>query len=69
MQPSLIYSNGKLIAKAGGQVDKDNDGIASVKAEISIEINAMEAVNEIVKDGVPEWLSNLLQPKAEAPQA
>lgn len=67
-KPKLKYENGKLIANASVGVDGDKDGINSVSLKAELEINAMEAVNEIIKDGVPEWLKNLLGQK-EAEQA
>jgi len=63
LKPSLKYVDGKLIASASVGVDTDNDGINAVSASISVEIDAKEAVTELVKDGAPQWLKDLLQGK------
>ena len=67
-KPSLKYEDGKLKAAASVGIDVDKDGIQSVSLKAELEINAMEAVNEIIKDGVPQWLKDLLG-KKEAEQA
>lgn len=67
-KPSLKYEDGKLKAAASVGIDKDKDGIQSVSLKAELEIDAMEAVNEIIKDGVPQWLKDLLG-KKEAEQA
>lgn len=64
MKPTLKYENGKLKAVAEVGIDKDNDGLNSVSLRAELEIDAMEAVNEIVKDGAPQWLKDLLASKA-----
>jgi hypothetical protein len=64
LKPELKYHEGKLIAKASVGVDTDGDGIHAVAASVSVEIDAKEAVNEIIKDGAPQWLKDLLTPKA-----
>lgn len=64
MKPELKYENGKLLAKAEVGVDTDKDGQNSVGAKVEIYIDAKEAVAEIIKSGVPEWMKDML-PKAE----
>jgi hypothetical protein len=49
-----------LIAKAFTGVDADKDGIHSVKAEVILTIDAKEAVTEILKNEVPQWLNDLI---------
>lgn len=67
-KPSLKYADGKLVAAASVSLDSDKDGQPSVKASVNVEIDAMEAVGEIVKDKVPSWLKDLIS-KKEAEQA
>lgn len=63
-KPTLKYENGKLKAIASVGIDKDKDGAHSVSLKAELEIDAMEAVNEIIKDGAPQWLKDLLASKA-----
>lgn len=63
MKPEIKYEDGKIKAKASVQVDTDKDGVPSLIASVEVEINAMEAVNEIVKDKVPQWLKDLIGKK------
>jgi len=63
MKPEIKYENGKIVARAGAQVDTDKDGQPALTATIVVEIDAMEAVSEIVKNEVPEWLKNLIASK------
>ena len=63
MKPELKYEAGKLIAKASVGVDTDKDGVEAIKASIEVEIDAMEAVGEMIKNEVPEWLKSLLAGK------
>lgn len=65
-KPQLKYEDGKLKASASVGIDKDKDGIQSVSLKAELEINAMEAVGEIIKDGVPDWLKKMLGQKEEA---
>jgi hypothetical protein len=60
MKPELKYENGLLIAKAFTGVDGDKDGVYSVKAEVVLTIDAKEAVTEILKNEVPQWLNDLI---------
>ena len=64
MKPQITYENGKLVAKASVGVDTDKDGINAVAASVTVEIDAKEAVTEIIKNEVPEWLKNLIAAKA-----
>lgn len=59
-KPELKYDQGKLIAKGSLGIDTDGDGQNSVALSIALEIDAKEAVSEIVKSGVPQWLKDLL---------
>lgn len=63
-KPTLKYADGKLIASAEIGLDLDHDGKNSVGASINVEIDAMEAVGEIVKDGAPQWLKDLISSKS-----
>lgn len=63
-KPTLKYENGKLKAVASVGIDKDKDGSNSVSLKAELEIDAIEAVNEIIKDGAPQWLKDLLASKA-----
>jgi hypothetical protein len=65
MKPEMKYENGKLLVSASAGVDSDKDGQMAVKASISIEIDAMEAVGEMIKQDVPQWLKDLLAKKGE----
>ena len=67
-KPKLKYEDGKLIATGSLNVDGDKDGQPSVKLSASLEVDAMEAVSEIVKDKVPAWLKELIS-KKESEQA
>jgi hypothetical protein len=62
-KPQLKYENGKLIAKAEVGIDGDKDGKNSVSLKAELEIDAFEAVNEIIKDGAPQWLKDLIKSK------
>jgi hypothetical protein len=62
-KPEMKYEDGKLVVDASAQVDADKDGKPSVSASVKIEIDAMEAVSEIIKKEVPEWLKGLLAGK------
>ena len=55
-KPQIKYADGKLIVNAEVGVDTDKDGKNAVSLKAELEIDAMEAVGEIVKDKVPEWL-------------
>jgi hypothetical protein len=63
MKPELKYENGKLVANASVGVDTDKDGVQAVSLKAVLEIDAMEAVNEIIKNEIPEWLKKLLAGK------
>lgn len=63
MQKSMKHEDGKLKIQVSDGVDMDKDGVQSVSTAFSIEINAVEAVNEIVKDGAPQWLKDLVASK------
>jgi hypothetical protein len=63
-KPVLKYENGKLKATAAIGVDKDLDGDMSVSLKVELEIDAMEAVGEITKEGAPQWLKDLMGSKA-----
>lgn len=63
MKPEIKYEDGKIVATASVAVDADKDGKPSVSASVVVEIDAMEAVNEIIKKEIPEWLKNLLAGK------
>lgn len=60
MKPEMKYEDGKLVVKAQAGVDTDKDGQQALSASIVVEIDAMEAVSEIVKNEVPEWLKKLV---------
>lgn len=62
-KPKLKYEDGKLKASASVGLDTDKDGVNAVAASLVVEIDAKEAVSEIVKDKVPEWLKELLNGK------
>ena len=64
MKPEIKYEDGKLIAKMEVGVDKNEDGQMSAGAEVKMYIDAKEAVEEIISQGVPEWLKNLIDQKA-----
>ena len=64
MKPQLKYENGKLLAMAEVGVDTDKDGQSAVGAKVEIYVDAKEAVAEIIKSGVPQWLKDML-PKGE----
>ena len=64
MKPQLKYENGKLLAMADVGVDTDKDGQNAVGAKVEIYVDAKEAVAEIIKSGVPQWLKDML-PKGE----
>lgn len=61
MKPELKYENGKLVAKASVGVDTDKDGQMSVGAEVTLFVDAQEAVAEILKQGIPQWMKDLLE--------
>ena len=63
-KPILKYENGKLKAMASIGIDGDKDEKNSVSLKAELEIDAFEAVNEIVKDGAPQWLKDLIALKA-----
>jgi hypothetical protein len=68
MKPELKFENGMIVAKAVTGVDADKDGQHSIKAEVVLTIDAKEAVSEIIKNEIPQWLKDLLAkvaPKAE----
>lgn len=60
MKPELKYENGKLIAKASVGIDTDKDGEMSAGMSAEMFIDAKEAVAEIVKQGIPQWMKDLL---------
>jgi hypothetical protein len=62
-KPEMKYEDGKLKISASAGVDSDKDGQSSVKASLQIEVDAMEAIGEIVKNEVPQWLKDLLKSK------
>lgn len=64
MKPELKYENGKLVAKADIGIDTDKDGQNAVGLQAMIYIDAQEAVAEILKQGVPEWLKGLIEKAA-----
>ncbi len=67
MKPELKYENGKLIAKASAGVDSDKDGQLAAGVEVVLFVDAQEAVAEIIKQEIPEWLKALIAKKeAEA---
>lgn len=59
-KPILKYESGKLKALASVGLDTDKDGVQAVSLKVELEIDALEAVNEIIKDGAPQWLKDLL---------
>lgn len=61
MKPEIKYENGMLVAKAQVGVDTDRDGIMSAGAKVELFIDAKEAVNEIIKQEIPQWLKDLLK--------
>jgi hypothetical protein len=71
MKPELKFEGGLLIAKAMTGVDADKDGQHSIKAEVVLTIDAKEAVSEIIKNEIPQWLKDLLEKVApqEEPKA
>lgn len=71
MKTELKFEDGKLIAKAVVGLDKDQDGEMSVGADIVLFIDAKEAVAEIIKQEIPQWLKDLLSkvlPAGETPE-
>ena len=62
-KPKLKYENGKLVVEAAVGVDTDHDGKQAVSLKVNLEIDAMEAVGEIVKDKVPDWLKEIIGSK------
>jgi hypothetical protein len=62
-KPKLKYENGNIVAEASVQLDTDKDGKPAIKLSAVLEIDAMEAVNEIVKEKVPQWLKDLVAKK------
>ena len=63
MKPQIKYENGKIIAEGITSVDSDKDGKAALSIHLQVQIDAMEAVSEIIKNEVPEWLKTLLAGK------
>lgn len=63
MKPEIKYENGKIVAKAAVGVDTDKDGTFAVSAAVEVQIDAVEAVNEIIKNEVPAWLKDLIAKK------
>lgn len=63
MKPEIKYENGKIVAKAAVGVDTDKDGAFAVSAAVEVQIDAVEAVNEIIKNEVPAWLKDLIAKK------
>lgn len=63
MKPEITYQDGKIIAKASVGVDTDKDGAFAVSASMEVQIDAVEAVNEIIKNEVPAWLKDLIAKK------
>jgi len=64
MKPELKYENGKLVIKASIGVDNDHDGKSSLAVGLQVEVDAVEAIGEIMKDEVPGWLKDLVAAKA-----
>ena len=60
MKPELKYENGKLLAKTEVGIDTDKDGQNAVGAKFEMYIDGKEAVAEIIKSGVPQWLKDML---------
>jgi hypothetical protein len=63
-KPQIKYEDGKLIVNAEVGVDTDHDGKNAVGLKAELHIDAMEAVGEIVKNEVPEWLKALINKQA-----
>lgn len=65
MKPELKYEDGKLIASAAVGVDSDKDGQLAAGVEVKMFLDAKEAVAEIIKQEIPEWLKNLISKKEQ----
>ncbi len=63
MKPQIKYEGGKIFAQGIAALDSDKDGKAAVTIAVEVQIDAMEAVSEIIKNEVPEWLKTLLAGK------
>lgn len=63
MKPTIKYEGGKILAHGSTALDTDKDGQNAVSVKVEVEIDAMEAVSEIIKNEVPEWLKTLLAGK------
>lgn len=59
MKPEIKFENGKIKAVAQAGLDKDQDGVQSVALKVELEIDAVEAITEIVKKDVP-FLKDIL---------
>ena len=60
MKPTLTYEDGKLMAQGAVGIDTDKDGEFAVGLEAKMYIDAQEAVAEIIKSGIPQWMKDLL---------
>jgi len=65
MKPEIKYENGMLVASIKVGVDTDKDGINAIGADVTVYIDPKEAVTEIIKTEVPQWLKDLLAKKGE----
>lgn len=64
-KPEIKYEEGKIVAKVNQGLDADKDGKNSIEAELLVKIDAIEAVSEIIKNEVPQWLLDLIAKKQE----
>lgn len=67
MNKKIEYKEGMLVIELGAdaQVDSDKDGKPAVVGSLNaaVKVDAVEAVNEIIKDEVPAWLEAMIQAK------
>lgn len=68
-KPKVELKDGNLLVTASAGVDSDNDGEFSAGVNVQVFVDSKEAVAEIIKSGVPEWLKNLIGAKEAEVQA
>lgn len=67
-KPVLKYVDGKLVIMGAFSVDADKDLKPSAKISLALELDAIEAVGEIVKNEIPQWLKDLISSKENKTQ-